>query len=380
MSERGGKRRNMLFRAAAMEEGKSLQMADLAAEVKAKLTALMSDLNNKASSYESDVRQPAINAKQELDAIKQLIGSNDDETKQAADRLLTLLGMQPSQPEQMPAKPSATSEPQSADKQVKNQVDKANENINSQMGDLRQVLEQGSAAGPRGGESKMPTGNLTLGDIIKMAVEPSPQLSPPASPAAPSAAPVPGASAPGAAPAPPPAPGASPAAATATPSTLRLKGIATILGDPKSLQDDSSTVALTRATLDLVGKLVDADLDNGLIEGKEQPVVGVRSAADKIAEQSLTINQALDKAVDALRNLCSAVESSDVAASAKSLSTRISGLKDYLEQAWPKKEDVETPEDNKTISFPDKQPQEKDEPALSLAARRKDSDPAKRGL
>lgn len=328
-------KRVKLFKGAALEEGKSKRMAELSSAMRSSLTTKMSDLENKAASYDADVKKPLTQAKQELDSLKQMVDSNPTE---AVKKLSTLLGISSPEPP-APPKPEAPAAPAipgaekvtgppspSAQKEVK----EMGGDVKNQMGELSNILEQAPQGAPGGGE-QMSTSQLSLRDVIKLAISKSAQDPPLPSPtpAAPPAPPTPGA---------PPAPDAQ---ATAM-DTLKIHSIPTILGDPSSSKDDKSLVGITRDSLNLIDTLVKEELDNGLVKGKEAPVIRIRDAADNITEGSLTINQALDNAVESLRNLCQAVESNNISSDAKSLATALGGLKDYLNNNWPKTEDIET--------------------------------------
>jgi len=189
-------------------------------------------------------------------------------------------------------------------KKDKAEVDKALGDAKNQMNDLSKAIKKAPPELVPGGDKKMPTGEYSMRDIIKMAVSktaqdpaPSPDMAPPAPPAMPGEAQ-------------PLIPGGD--GATPSPS-VKLEKIA-----------DSPDY---NAEYDTDG--------NSKIEA-------VKSSAGKVSEQTLTMNKAVESVVNSLRDLCKASEGNDVAASAGELKSQTDGLKSYLEEKWPNKDQLKS--------------------------------------
>ena len=181
----------------------------------------------------------------------------------------------------------------------------------------------------------MPTGQMSMRDIIKMAVGKS---------AADPTPPVPPIQAPGVLPA-----GGDLGQEAAAPPTIKLEKIVSVIGSMADEKDQGSFSGLVRRSLVCAAAVEKSPYNTAYDTDANEKIEAVKTAADKVVEQSLTVTHSIETVVSSLRRLCNAVEGNDVSGSAGELKSQVDGLKSYLESKWPKQDQLDennTPENS----------------------------------
>ena len=340
------RKRISLFKVAE-EDAVSPELVKSSERIAERINLIVSSLDGQIDAYEW-AKEPIVAAKQELEVISGLVVGDSE---QALTKLLALVGIisepkvGPAQAEgqvpvpgadaAMPA-PPASGGPSPPSKEEKGKVDELNGQTGDQAKALTEILKEAPQSASTGGGAKMPTGQMSMRDIIKMAVNksaadpPPPDTPPPATPS-----PVPGA----------PPMGGDPSSGGTT-HGVDLEKIVSIIG-----VDGGEEMTFVRLARDVmactaeVGKAVNIKHDDKV----EKMVKGLRSTAKQVGEQSKTIVRSVNDVITAFRKLCGAIEGNDVSGSAGSLKTQLDGLKTYLETDWPNQDQLDennTPENS----------------------------------
>ena len=339
------RKRISLFRLAE-EDAVSPEQVELSKKVREQLTLIVSGLDGQIDSYEKEIKEPMVAAKQEIETISGLVAGDSE---QALTKLLALVGIiaepkvEPAPADgqvpvpgadaamPVPPAPGGTSPPS---KEEKGKVDELKGQTGDQAKALTEILKEAPQSASPGGGAKMPTGQMSMRDIIKMAVNKSAaDPPPPATPPMPGAPPI----------------GGDPNASGASTPTIKLEKIISVIGDVTAESDKNSFASLVQKSLVCAGQIEKSPYNTEYDTDSNEKIDAIKTAADKVVEQSLTVTHSVEAVVASLRKLCNAVEGNDVSGSAGELKSQVDGLKSYLESKWPKEDQLDennTPENS----------------------------------